>query len=495
MKDIMNGGKPTTKYGSLAQEFIDNGGNQNLYVIDDYDRLAKQIADKLQKINHGETSVTEKAKNSIVALGDFLEKANNAAELVSRVAAYSIAKERYMGEGMSEREAIKRAVYIGRNLTVNFNKHGSLGKGMNNLYMFWNASVGGTAQILRAASSNPKVRAQLMTIVGVGFALPFIMRALMGDDWEKIPDWVKDRNFIIPTGGGNFFTVPLPYGYSWFLTAGMNASESAYKAQDPLYGPGGAAQWLALRSVDGLMNNFSPTGTSSDVLTLVAPTLADPVLELAMNKDWTGRPIMPEPGMRDYDRQSQLYWSNTAPIYTGISDVLSGMTGGHNRIDGLIEISPNALEYVTEFAFGGLGKFVNQNVSLVTGKAQDVSDIPIVRSFAGSTGGEVSVSSDYASLQNKVKRVERSIADAQAAGNYNMIQNLERQYAYETSLIPVFRSAERKIDRLQSSRRAIENKYRESSAQPNENDRNRLNEIRDQIRGIKRQAIDEVSKR
>lgn len=487
-----DGAQPTTKYGKLAKEFIDNGGNQNLYVIDDYDRIATDIANKLQKINGGPQSVTEKAKESIITLGDYFEKANNAAELVSRVSAYSIAKERFLAEGMSEREAISRAVYIGRNLTVNFNKHGNIGKGMNNLYMFWNASIGGTAQILRALESSPKVRAQLMAVVGLGFAMPFIMRALMGDEYEKIPAWVKDRNFIIPTVGGNYFTVPMPYGYSWFMTMGQNASESVYKAQDPMYGIGGAGQWMALRSIDGLMNNFAPTGASNDLLTLAAPTLADPVLELAMNKDWTGRPIMPESGFRDTDRDSQRYWSNTAPMYTAIADIASGLTGGHNRIDGLIEISPNVLEYMTEFVFGGLGKFVNQNVALATGKAQDISDIPILRSFAGSTTGEISVSADYAELQNKVKRVEKSIEDAKAAGNINMIADLERRYAFEVDLINAFRRAERQIERQQSIRRAIENKYRESDAPRNENDRQRLEEVKERIRQIKSETIDEV---
>jgi hypothetical protein len=502
-KDFFSGegAQPTTKYGKLAKEFIDNGGNQNLYVIDDYDRVAKDIAKKLQKINGGPQGVADKAKDSIVALGDFFEKANNAAELVSRISAYSIAKERFLAEGMSEREAISRAVYIGRNLTVNFNKHGNIGKGMNNLYMFWNASIGGTAQILRAFESSPKVRAQLMTIVGLGFAMPFILRALMGEEYEKIPDWVKDRNLIVPTGLSgevlgfdlpNYFTVPMPYGYSWFMTMGQNASESAYKMQDPSYGLGGAAQWMALRSVDGLMNNFAPTGASNDMLTLVAPTLADPVLELSMNKDWTGRPIMPEPGFRDTDRESQRYWSNTAPIYTAIADVASGLTGGHNRIDGLIELSPNMLEYMTEFVFGGLGKFVNQNVALASGKAQDVSDIPIVRSFVGTTTGEVSVAADYAGLQNKVKRVEKSIEDAKAAGNIQMISDLERRYAFEVDLINTFRKAERQIERQQSIRRAIENKYRESDAARNENDRQRLEEIKQRIREIKSEAVDEV---
>lgn len=499
-------GEPTTKYGKLAKEFIENGGNQNLYVIDDYDRVASEIAQKLQKINGGPQGVTEKAKESILAIGDFFEKANNAAELVSRIAAYSIAKERFTAQGMSQAEAISRAVYIGRNLTVNFNKHGNIGKGMNNLYMFWNASIGGTSQILRAFESSPKVRAQLMSVVGLGIAMPFILRALLGDEYEKIPDWVKDRNFIIPSGVPkdtklfgvdlpNYFTVPMPYGYSWFMTMGQNASESMYKAQDPSYGFGGAAQWMALRSVDGLMNNFAPTGASNDLLTLAAPTLADPVLELSMNKDWTGRPIMPEPGFRDTDRESQRYWSNTAPIYTAISDIASGLTGGHNRIDGLVEISPNVLEYITEFVFGGLGKFVNQNVSLVSGRAQDVSDVPILRSFVGTTTGEVSVAADYSSLQNKIKRIEKSIEDAQKAGNTQMVQDLERRYAFEADLIGTFRRAERLIEKQQSIRRAIEGKYRESNADKNENDRQRLEEIKERIKQIKSDAIDEVVSR
>lgn len=204
---------------------------------------------------------------------------------------------------------------------------------------------------------------------------------------------------------------------------------------------------------------------------------------------------MPEPGMKDYDRESQRYWSNTSPLFVGVANALSAMTGGEGRMNGLIEISPNALEYTSEFVFGGLGKLINQSVSFATGNADAINDVPFVRSFAGSATDEVSVASDYAQIQNRVKRVEKSIDDAKKARNYDRVAKLEREHAFEIDLINVFKTAERKISKAQSARRGIESKYRESDRQMDENDRQRIEEIREAIRQAKTDAVSEVAAR
>jgi hypothetical protein len=66
-----------------------------------------------------------------------------------RLSAYKNARER----GMSQNAAASLA----KNLTVNFNRRGSWGVAMNSMYLFYNASVQGTARIFMAMG-NKRVR-------------------------------------------------------------------------------------------------------------------------------------------------------------------------------------------------------------------------------------------------------------------------------------------------------------------------------------------------
>ena len=321
--------------------------------------------------------------------------------------------------------------------------------------------------------------------------MPMILKALMGDDYDKIPDWVKDRNLIIPTGNGTYATIPMPYGYSWFYSAGMISSDAIGKSQDPMYGPGGAASWATLRMTDAFMNNWAPTGGSNSLATLLLPTLADPIYELASNTDWTGRPIMPSAGFNDTDRTSQRFWGNTNPAYVAAADAMSRATGGYGRMPGLIEVSPNTIEYATDWVFGGLGKFVNQSVTLATGNADSINDVPIVRSFVGDANSAVYTSSNYSEIQNRVKRVEQSLAEAKAAGNTRLIDRLESRNAFEIEAMGVFKRAQRDISKQQSKRRAIERRYRENSSPMTDEDKQKIENVRDEIGQIKSRAIEE----
>lgn len=60
--------------------------------------------------------------------------------------------------------------------------------------------------------------------VACGIPHALLCRWLMGDDddgvskYDKIPDYIKDSNFIIPApfGDGGYVKIPLPYGYNIF---------------------------------------------------------------------------------------------------------------------------------------------------------------------------------------------------------------------------------------------------------------------------------------
>src|SRR5690606_20878797 len=96
-----------------------------------------------------------------------------------------------------------KAASLAKNLTVNFNRRGDWGVVANSLYLFFNAGMQGSARMLQALKTSPKVRRIAAGIIVFAAMLDMLNRAIGGEDdddipkYDKIPPWVKERNLII----------------------------------------------------------------------------------------------------------------------------------------------------------------------------------------------------------------------------------------------------------------------------------------------------------
>ncbi|WP_159321418.1 LPD38 domain-containing protein, partial [Klebsiella pneumoniae] len=67
--------------------------------------------------------------------------------------------------------------------------------------------------------------------VMLGAVNALIGMAMMGgddgeeDNWEKIPDFVKERSLIFPLGREDYLAIPMPLGYHVFPNLGRKAVE------------------------------------------------------------------------------------------------------------------------------------------------------------------------------------------------------------------------------------------------------------------------------
>ena len=104
---------------------------------------------------------------------DTINDVNLGVENGIRLAAYKNLRER----GVSKAQAASLA----KNLTVNFNRRGTLGPVMNSMYLFYNASMQGTARIL-AATKSKSVRKVLYAAVLSGVLIEILNRFMGGDD-------------------------------------------------------------------------------------------------------------------------------------------------------------------------------------------------------------------------------------------------------------------------------------------------------------------------
>lgn len=295
-------GKTLTGNGAQWQkvwkEFVEDGGKTGWFNMGDLEGQQKEM-DRLVSLAKGGWK-----GQSIGAWHSFLnlvEDANGAVENALRLSAYKHARD----AGLSRQQAASLA----KNMTVNFNRRGEQGALMNSLYMFANASIQGTANLVRTLGhlngdgplperlrwKNLNVPQKIaLAAVGAGYLLGSLNRSVAGEDddgvnwYDKVPSHVKERNLVIMKsvfGGkaGEYWSIPLPYGYNVFFLLGHTAEGVA--AGDL------TASRAAGNVVGGILGAFSPVGSetsetlSGALLKNAAPTILRPFANLAMNEN------------------------------------------------------------------------------------------------------------------------------------------------------------------------------------------------------------------
>lgn len=326
------------KWAALFDELQNVGGTtgyRDLF-LNAEDR-ANALLKELKNLDRGKVS------EAAHAFADWLSDYNEAMENAVRLAAYRAA----LDNGLSK----ERAASLAKNLTVNFNRKGRQTREFGALYAFLNASIQGTARMYQTLSGSKGK--QIMAggvLAGVVSTLASI--AMMGggeeDEWEKIPEFIKERSLIIPISKSDYIAIPMPLGFHVLPNIGRIAVEMfAYKDKTV------AKQINSLINV--LAGSFNPLGGSAPVEQIVAPTVADPFVALLANRDWTGKPIYlenfnkldPEPGY-SRTKDSATIWAKE------FSKAINAITGGTQYTPGGWSPTPDQIDYMIEQLTGGV---------------------------------------------------------------------------------------------------------------------------------------------
>lgn len=372
------------EWGRWAQEFADAGGMTSFVAQRTVEEQQAAIDALVADARGGKVAATKRLARE--ALG-FVEDLNGSVENATRLAAYANARR----QGMSAAQAARLA----KNLTVNFNRKGQVGPVINSLYLFYNASLQGTARFLRA-SRQPKMQAFLAASAAAGFALAMMNRAAMGadddgeDKWDKIPDWEKARNLIIAVPGSaeGYVKVPVPYTYNLPFLIG-NEVEGMLHSKRP-------ASSGAANVANAMIGAFNPVGefdlkgdASVAAAKLLSPSAVDPLVDIATNTNYFGAPINPvkSPFDKTPDPDSETAFPSTNPFARALAETLNTATGGSKVKSGLIDVSPGSMVYLFDFLTGGTGSFVERATTAATlaaqGKPVPARTIPFYRTFAG----------------------------------------------------------------------------------------------------------------
>ena len=153
----MDGNMREYTYDELYNEFKANGGRVGFFqALQGIDSQVIDMLDDLGNISNPKKLLKFIRNNKLL---NFIENMNAAVENGIRVASYRAARM----NGIS----IDKSISLAKNLTVNFNRKGEWGSGINAFYIFYNASVQGSVRIAQSAYRSPKVR-KCCTVLWLG---------------------------------------------------------------------------------------------------------------------------------------------------------------------------------------------------------------------------------------------------------------------------------------------------------------------------------------
>ncbi|EES9795735.1 hypothetical protein FTW41_004410, partial [Escherichia coli] len=422
-------GKTLTGKGAQWQkvwkEFVEDGGKTGWFNMGDLEGQQKEMDRLVSLAKGGWKGQSIGAWNSFLNL---VEDANGAVENALRLSAYKHARD----AGLSRQQAASLA----KNMTVNFNRRGEQGALMNSLYMFANASIQGTANLVRTLGhlngdgplperlrwKNLNVPQKIaLAAVGAGYLLGSLNRSVAGEDddgvnwYDKVPSHVKERNLVIMKsvfGGkaGEYWSIPLPYGYNVFFLLGHTAEGVA--AGDL------TASRAAGNVVGGILGAFSPIGSetsetlSGALLKNAAPTILRPFANIAMNENFMGAQIYQENmpfGTPKPD--SQLGRRSTPEAYKAFASWLNAFSGGSQYRPGAVDVTPESLKYWIDYISGGTGRFIAKSTDAAV-KSLNGIDIPEQQvPFLGKISGEVMPYADQQKMYDRMTEVAQYHAE------------------------------------------------------------------------------------
>lgn len=442
-----------------AREFAQSGGKISFFNQESLEDQKKALDRALSAqspitaLEHGRPD--KAALAAFHAVGGFIEDINGSVENAIRLSIFVNLRR----AGISQSQAASAA----REITVNFNRKGEWSSAINVLYLFSNATVQGgfrQAQFAKRAPRTFMKAALAMAVLGAG--ADWLNYILAGEDpkdgmnfWDKVPDYDKQRNFIImqPGTGKYLFKFPMLYGYNIWPTLGGSISAAVRHGA----GAGNGMEPLdaALNVLTSTVNAYSPLDLATGLQALV-PTAFSPLVEIWRNKDWKGSPITP-PKSDDKQPNADLFYRGVNPVSKEVAKELERFTTYDARKPAAIDISPEWIDHIWGTYMGGAGQFwvnrIGGNIyKIMQGEPIDTKDIPFLRTFRGEVGDYVNTNIYY-NLSDDVLRINDLL---QAARSDAERQAVRERYPVEASVAGDFVAADRILGKLRRVRKQTE---------------------------------------
>jgi hypothetical protein len=382
---------------------------------------------------------------------------HEASDAATRVSIYKNEYAAAKAKGMSEEHAVNYAVHKARE-AINFAVHGNSPtlNALRNMVPFLSAAITSLDTVYRAATGYGKnkeekaqiqqmfwTRAAMMTAMCTAYAMAY----QNDDDYKKLPDYVKDNNWLIPNpfgDGHSFIKIPTPFEIGFFFKTI----------------PEGAVRYMAGTSTgkeviasygQGLAHNLP--GGSIPPISLI-PQALKPIIETQANYSFfTGRPIE---GMGDQGLPVAARGERASEL----AKILS--SAGLDKIN----MSPAKIDYLIQGYMAELGTFTTGMASdaiyAAQGKtkpARNIEELPFAKAFMTNPNSSKAVA-DFYELEHNAQETVTYMNRLKATGRVEEAKAFvsDEQNKKQMAAAPVLRNIGTQMTELRKAMTYYTNK-------------------------------------
>ena len=460
------------------KEFMENGGETGWVQIKNMQDWTKEY----KKDVKGERSKIDKGG---AVLRDFffgnLANINEVAENIARFATYCASRD--------SNRSIIRSVYDAKEVSTNFNRHGSGDaiKSFNNgemtgskaaarwaygftasylrhCSMFFNAGIQSTNLLVKNLKNHP-----VGTSINM-LAIPFALGALAAlgnnvliasedekdrkgvkDPYGELPDYVRRNNLCIYKGGGQFVTIPLAIELRAFyglgdLAAGLTFSPNVSGQKNPALDAVGCMSQL-VPVMDYLGNSSAGKEPLNETIKAISPSALSPFVEWELNTDWKGAPIERRGDWNENSPAWQRAYKGVPDGYMAVNKWVNAQTNdvakgnedmlGNSFLD--MVTNPSMLNHYIGGIGGGAATFTERAIGVIKhGSDTETKDIPFLRSLLYTPSEQSSLQRTKSKWYNYKDEMEKTMANVDRLKSKNVpidkrITNIGEYYHFQNS--------------------------------------------------------------
>lgn len=443
------------EWAEAAELFAKEGGMVGWFYMPTIQEIQRKITGKLDEVD---PTTGKRALMAATAAKDWIETLNQSLENGVRLASFKALVDSGTAPG--------KAASIARRLTVDFTRKGELSPVLNTLYIFSNASIQGTATMLRVLNTR-RGKQFAVGLAGVGASLAYLGVMAGGDDedgyshYSKVPEWIRERNLVLmdPRGTGDYIKVPLPQGWNVFFGLGEKAAMASMGEM--------TTKDAAKGTFASAFEAFVPLGGEASLAQFASPTLLDPVVQQLENRTFFGGKIKPEQSQYGPTvPESELYFKSVSAASKGLAQWLNRISGGDEVQPGFLDVSPELIDHYAEFVGGSAGASLKRGLvdlpsKVLQGEAPAINEIPVVRRFLGESP-EWWTSSTYYDHRNAIERLELRVENAREKGRPQEANALRRENRALWRLRGPMEAVDKQIRELRKRARTAPDKRREA---------------------------------
>ncbi|WP_300726190.1 LPD38 domain-containing protein [uncultured Rikenella sp.] len=458
---------------SLYDDFLMEGGLTGYAYMQDLDHYSQKLKKRARRAGN---SVLQ-AFNAAATGFDLL---NDLSEVSTRFATFLAQVER----GSDVRSAVNYA----RDVTINFNRRGEWGRDLNALYMFYNASLQGVANLYQLGRRNKtRMGFAMAAVAGLGYGLSFLLNLWLaamadeaGDDEEwRVSDYRRFTNICLPGwlvgSTERVVTIPLPQELrpAWVLgTVLADVTQGRLRADEGW----GTAAAIFNSVADAAGESFLPVEVDSNHPTKTfVPSVFKPLYEIGVNANFMGRKIYREAYPGQTIPESQLGMRNTFIAYKTVCEWLNEQGGGSttvpagmnekgeiNRWLNLLDVNPSKAEHLLSSYAGGAGRLIVRTWRCIAEPEDErrASDIPFINAFMADVEQEENPNTRYYDTKEKLEMLNEVYRRSEREGGfpayYGSAEEAQRARARDKRWLLELRKTDGQIKKLTRERNETE---------------------------------------